>query len=162
QADESVVAQAGGEADDGGATGSGAAGDPRDRAERDRLRIRQHDFGDAPLRRREVVPVRRDQLIDSWLRPHATNVNLVKPSEMEVAGMAMFDSVNPARPAEVVGTYPQHTAADVDAAVARAAAAQKTWARVPVPARAEVIAAVGGILTERKAELARLVSTECG
>jgi aldehyde dehydrogenase (NAD+) len=33
---------------------------------------------------------------------------------------------------------------------------------VPVPARAEVIAAVGAVLTQRKAELARLVSTECG
>jgi aldehyde dehydrogenase (NAD+) len=76
--------------------------------------------------------------------------------------MASFDSVNPARPAEVVATYPQHGAADVDAAVATAARAQREWAGVPVPARAEIVAAAGQVLLRRKAELAELVSTECG
>lgn len=73
-----------------------------------------------------------------------------------------FRSVNPARPAEVLGEYPTHTAGDVDRAVARAAEAQRAWARVPVPARAEVIAAAGDVLRTRKAELADLVSRECG
>jgi acyl-CoA reductase-like NAD-dependent aldehyde dehydrogenase len=73
-----------------------------------------------------------------------------------------FDSVNPARPAEVIGTFATATADDVDRAVAEAAAAQRAWALVPVPARAEVIAAAGAVLTARKAELARLVSREAG
>ncbi len=73
-----------------------------------------------------------------------------------------FRSVNPARPDDVVGEFPAHTADDVDAAVARAAEAQRAWARVPVPARAEVVAAAGAVLAERKQELADLVAREAG
>ena len=73
-----------------------------------------------------------------------------------------FESVNPARPAEVVGTFDEATSADVDRAVALATDAQRAWARVPVPARAEVIAQAGRVLADRKAELARLVSREAG
>ena len=73
-----------------------------------------------------------------------------------------FRSTNPARPAEVVGTHPEADAAAVDAAVATAAAAQRDWARVPIPARAERIAAVGEVLAARKAELATLVAREVG
>lgn len=73
-----------------------------------------------------------------------------------------FRSTNPARPAEVLGEYPEHTAADVDRAVVAAAEAQRAWARVPVPARAELLAACADELARRKAELAELVSRECG
>ncbi len=73
-----------------------------------------------------------------------------------------LDSVNPARPAEVVGTYPKHGAEDVDRAVAAAAAAQRAWAAVPVPARADVIARAGAVIASRKAEIATLVSREVG
>ena len=73
-----------------------------------------------------------------------------------------FQSVNPARPADVIGEYPEQTAEDVDRAVAAAAEAQRAWARVPVPARGEVIAAAGDVLARRKAELADLVARECG
>lgn len=73
-----------------------------------------------------------------------------------------FRSTNPARPSEVVAELPSHAAADVDAAVAAAADAQRDWARRPVPERAEAIAAAGAVLTARKAELADLVSREAG
>src|SRR5437764_1920453 len=76
--------------------------------------------------------------------------------------MATFDSVNPARPSEVIGTYPVQGAADVDRAVTAAAAAQRRWARVPIPARAGVIVRAGEILSARKAALAELVARECG
>jgi aldehyde dehydrogenase (NAD+) len=76
--------------------------------------------------------------------------------------VSTFDSTNPARPAEVLGSYPAHDAADVDKAVAAAADAQREWARVPVPARAELIAAAGVVLTTRKAELADEVGREVG
>jgi acyl-CoA reductase-like NAD-dependent aldehyde dehydrogenase len=76
--------------------------------------------------------------------------------------MATFDSVNPARPSEVIGSFPCQGAADVDRAVRAAAAAQRRWARVPIPARAGVIVKAGEILAARKAELAELVSRECG
>jgi len=73
-----------------------------------------------------------------------------------------FTSVNPARPGESLGSFPEHGAEDVDRAVTAAADAQRAWARVPIPARAEVIAAAGDVLAARKAELAELVSRECG
>jgi acyl-CoA reductase-like NAD-dependent aldehyde dehydrogenase len=76
--------------------------------------------------------------------------------------MSSFRSRNPARPDDVVGTYPAHTAADVDAAVARAAEAQRAWARRPVPARADVIAAAGRVLARDKEQLTALVSREAG
>jgi acyl-CoA reductase-like NAD-dependent aldehyde dehydrogenase len=76
--------------------------------------------------------------------------------------MATFRSVNPARPDDVVGEYPLHAAADVDAAVARAAEAQRVWARLPVPARADLIAAAGNVLARDKAALTALVSREAG
>jgi aldehyde dehydrogenase (NAD+) len=73
-----------------------------------------------------------------------------------------FDSTNPARPAEVVARLPVAGAAAVDAAVQRARAAQREWVKVPVPARAEIIAGIGDVLASRKAELASLVSREAG
>jgi aldehyde dehydrogenase (NAD+) len=73
-----------------------------------------------------------------------------------------FASVNPARPVEVVGEYPVHTEADVDAAVAAASEAQKAWVRRPVPARADIIAAAGRRLAERKHEMADLLTREVG
>jgi aldehyde dehydrogenase (NAD+) len=71
-------------------------------------------------------------------------------------------SVNPAHPSEVIATFPVATAADVDAAVARATEAQRDWATMPIPARAELIAGIGAQLATRKPELATLVSREAG
>ena len=76
--------------------------------------------------------------------------------------MPTFRSTNPARPAELVIELPEHGAADVDRAVQLAAEAQRAWAARPVPERAEAVAAVGAVLTSRKAELAELVSREAG
>jgi aldehyde dehydrogenase (NAD+) len=76
--------------------------------------------------------------------------------------VATFDSTNPARPAEVVGTFEAGTAADVDRAVAAAADAQTRWAALPVPARAEIIAACGAELAARKEPLTELVCREAG
>jgi acyl-CoA reductase-like NAD-dependent aldehyde dehydrogenase len=77
-------------------------------------------------------------------------------------GERTFASVNPARPSEVIAELPITDATGVESAVARAAAAQREWGSVPVPARAEVVAEVGKVLTARKDELARLVTREAG
>ncbi len=74
----------------------------------------------------------------------------------------MITSVNPARPAEIVGRYDVSDFDAVEVAVANAASAQRHWARVPPPARAEVIGRIGEVMRERKAELARLVTIEVG
>lgn len=76
--------------------------------------------------------------------------------------MSTLTSVNPARPSEVIGTFGAADAAGVDDAVALAADAQRKWAEVPVPARADVIARAGAVLASRKEELSTLVSREVG
>ena len=76
--------------------------------------------------------------------------------------MTTFRSVNPAHPDDVVGEFPAHGPGDVDEAVARAAAAQQAWARRPVPARADVIAAAATVLAGAKARLTDLVAREAG
>jgi aldehyde dehydrogenase (NAD+) len=73
-----------------------------------------------------------------------------------------FASVNPAHPDRVVGWFPRSQPSAVDEAVDAAADAQRAWARVPAPLRAERIAAVGEVLAARKPELARLVAEEAG
>jgi aldehyde dehydrogenase (NAD+) len=81
---------------------------------------------------------------------------------MPTGTVASVSSVNPARPAEVVAVFPVASPDDVDRAVTQAAAAQRSWASVPVPARAELVARAGALLAERKDELARLVAREAG
>jgi acyl-CoA reductase-like NAD-dependent aldehyde dehydrogenase len=76
--------------------------------------------------------------------------------------MSTFQSFNPAKPADIVDTFLAQTKADVDAAVVRAAAAQREWAKVPVPERGERIAAVGEWMAQRKGELSALVTREAG
>jgi acyl-CoA reductase-like NAD-dependent aldehyde dehydrogenase len=76
--------------------------------------------------------------------------------------MATFDSCNPARPDEVVATFPVQGGGDVDAAVAVAADVQRAWAAVPVPERAEIIGQCAVVLAQRKPELSRLVAREAG
>ena len=73
-----------------------------------------------------------------------------------------FASVNPARPAEVIAEFEISTAADVDAGRRVRPGRSAVGPRVPVPQRAEIIAAVGDVLAERKAHLATLVSREAG
>lgn len=69
--------------------------------------------------------------------------------------------INPAN-GEVIGEVALSAAADVDAAVKAAKAAQKQWALVPAPKRAEVLYRVGSLLKERKEQLARLLTMEMG
>jgi aldehyde dehydrogenase (NAD+) len=76
--------------------------------------------------------------------------------------MSSFASVNPARPAEVVGTFEAAGVVAVDDAVNNASEAQRAWAAVPIPARAAVIARAGAVLASRKSELSELVSREVG
>jgi alpha-ketoglutaric semialdehyde dehydrogenase len=76
--------------------------------------------------------------------------------------MDTFRSVNPAHPDDVVGEYPTHGPGDVDAAVTRAAAAQRDWARVPAPARAEIVAGAAGVIARDKEAMTTLVSREAG
>ncbi|MBM9622602.1 aldehyde dehydrogenase family protein [Streptomyces zhihengii] len=72
-----------------------------------------------------------------------------------------LDVLNPATE-EVVATVPGATAADVDAAVARAAAAQRTWAAAAPADRARLLRRFAGVVDARIPELAALEVREAG
>mgnify|MGYP003694215579 CR=1 FL=1 len=72
-----------------------------------------------------------------------------------------FFNLNPAN-GEVLGEYPASGPEDVDAAVAAAAQAFKSWRLVPAPKRAEFVFRAGEIIRARKDELARAMTREMG
>lgn len=66
-----------------------------------------------------------------------------------------LDVLNPAT-AEVIATVPAATAADVDAAVARATAAQRAWAAAAPADRARLLRRFAAVVDEHIEELALL------
>ncbi len=72
-----------------------------------------------------------------------------------------FDVVNPAT-AEVIGAAALGDAADVDAAVAAAAAAQLEWARQTARQRGKLVQEAGRVLAAHVDELGRLIALETG
>ncbi len=72
-----------------------------------------------------------------------------------------LDVLNPAT-AEVIATVPAASAADVDAAVARAAAAQRSWAAAAPADRARLLRRFAAVVDEHTEELARLEVREAG
>ncbi|WP_077296339.1 aldehyde dehydrogenase family protein [Virgibacillus pantothenticus] len=68
---------------------------------------------------------------------------------------------NPATGEEIVHV-PLSGKKEVDQAVAAAKQAQKEWALIPAPQRAEVLYEVGNIMKERKERLSQLLTTENG
>ncbi|MGA5196967.1 aldehyde dehydrogenase family protein [Streptomyces exfoliatus] len=73
----------------------------------------------------------------------------------------MLQVLNPATE-EPVATVPAATPADVDAAVARAAAAQRGWAAAAPADRARLLRRFASVVDEHIEELARLEVTEAG
>src|SRR5690606_17635567 len=69
--------------------------------------------------------------------------------------------INPAT-GEAILDVPLSDASSVEAAVQAAKKAQKEWAKVPAPERAEVLYRVGYLLKERKEELSQLLTMENG
>ena len=69
---------------------------------------------------------------------------------------------NPADVSDVIGEFPLSTQADVDAAVASAREAYKSWRLVPAPKRAEILFRVAELLVKRKEEFSRDMTREMG
>ena len=80
---------------------------------------------------------------------------------LTAAQRSTLQSVNPAT-GEIVGEVPIATAADVDAAVARAREAQPAWRDLGIDGRIEALAPAGPKLVERADELGRLLTREMG
>ncbi|MQA72925.1 MAG: aldehyde dehydrogenase family protein [Solirubrobacterales bacterium] len=72
-----------------------------------------------------------------------------------------FASTDPGEPERRVAVAAEASAADVDAAVARAAEAQRHWGRRPAAERAKVLVAAAAVLRRRRLELAALEVREC-
>jgi acyl-CoA reductase-like NAD-dependent aldehyde dehydrogenase len=73
-----------------------------------------------------------------------------------------IENRNPANTGEIVGIFPASTAEDVNAAVAAAQNAYKTWRLVPAPKRAEILFRAAELLLKRKEEFSRDMTREMG
>jgi acyl-CoA reductase-like NAD-dependent aldehyde dehydrogenase len=73
-----------------------------------------------------------------------------------------FENRNPADRDELIGIYARSDSRDVDDAVAAARKAYRDWRLTPAPKRADYLYAAGRLLTERKEEIARLMTREMG
>lgn len=78
-----------------------------------------------------------------------------------IEGNKMTAVINPATGEEIV-EVPLSTKESVQEAVAAAKKAQKEWALVPAPQRAEVLYQVGNLMKERKEHLSKLLTLENG
>ncbi|MFD1067274.1 aldehyde dehydrogenase family protein [Oceanobacillus locisalsi] len=83
---------------------------------------------------------------------------------MDGAWVATAGKENVYNPAngEVIAEVPDSGAAVIDQAAACAYAAQKEWALIPAPQRAELLLQVGMIMKERKERLSQLLTLENG
>src|SRR5215470_10036216 len=73
-----------------------------------------------------------------------------------------LENRNPANTDEMVGVFPASSAEDVDAAVAAAKQAYKTWRLTPAPKRAEILFRAAELLVKRKEEFSRDMTREMG
>ncbi len=73
-----------------------------------------------------------------------------------------FENRNPANWDEVIGTFPNSNAEDVDRAVQAAKEAYDEWRLTPAPMRGEIIRKVGDLLTQYKEDIARTMTREMG
>ncbi|NJR12978.1 aldehyde dehydrogenase family protein, partial [bacterium] len=74
----------------------------------------------------------------------------------------VFPSINPARPDEVVGYFPNATAAFADKAIAAAEDAFKTWQYTPAEERARYLLKVSAEMRRRKHEFSAVLVLEVG
>lgn len=80
----------------------------------------------------------------------------------EWLGEADTERMNPARPGELAALSPSGTAADTDAAITAAAAAQPAWAAMPAPSRGAILITAGNLLIERQTAIAEDLVREEG
>ena len=73
-----------------------------------------------------------------------------------------FDNTNPADTTDIIGRFPLSGREDVERAVSSAKRGFDRWKRMPAPARGDILRRVGDIMTERKEEIADLMTREMG
>ena len=80
----------------------------------------------------------------------------------KIADREYVPSVNPARPAQIVGHWARATVADAEAAVAAARAAFPAWRATPAAARATILERAADLLETRRMEVNALIILEAG
>ncbi len=73
-----------------------------------------------------------------------------------------LDSINPARPDQVIGRWGRATPADADAAVAAALDSYPKWRDTPAAARADLLDRAAALMSDRRHELSALIILEAG
>jgi aldehyde dehydrogenase (NAD+) len=91
-----------------------------------------------------------------------TYMNLIGGEWTPSASGKTFESRNPADTREVVGIFQDSNAEDVNAAVAAAKEAYKSWRLVPAPRRGEMLLKAAQLLQERKDQYSRDLTREMG
>ena len=66
-------------------------------------------------------------------------LNRIGGAWVPAASGTTFENRSPARPSDLIGTFPKSDAGDVDRAVQAGAKAFETWRLVPAPRRAEIL-----------------------
>lgn len=88
--------------------------------------------------------------------------NFIAGSWVAPASGEHFENRNPADTRDVIGLFPQSTAADVDRAVVAAQQGFAEWSRTPAPVRGQVLQRVGELLVDRKEAIACAMTREMG
>ena len=73
-----------------------------------------------------------------------------------------FENRNPADTGDLIGRFPDSSAADIEAAVRSARRGFDLWRKTPAPARGDVLRRVGDLLVARKEKIADAMTREMG
>lgn len=100
-------------------------------------------------------------MIDQQTLEYPHRSNFIDNAWVESSGPAV-DTLNPANPDDVVGTVPDSTDEDVEAAIASAVRAFPGWAATPGPVRGDILRRWSELIGENLEDLARLMTREMG
>jgi alpha-ketoglutaric semialdehyde dehydrogenase len=89
-------------------------------------------------------------------------LNYINGAWVPSASGKTFDNLNPADQRDVIGSFPESNAADVQAAVDACKAAERAWKLMPAPKRGDILRRAGDIFERRKDELSRIMTREMG
>lgn len=91
-----------------------------------------------------------------------TYANFVDGKWIASESAATFENRNPANTTDLIGTFPDSTTRDAEAAIAAAKRAFQSWRLVPAPKRAEMLFKAAQIIASKKEPFARDMTREMG
>ena len=95
-------------------------------------------------------------------KPCVNGYNIIAGQLSQASDGTTFDSINPAILQDTLGTFPQSTRDDIDAALDAAHGAFPSWSSTPAPTRGQIIGNMGRLLMEHKDALVALETREVG